>query len=282
MRDNTTEIVVLVNNIAGCPGLISEHGLSMYIKTERQRIVFDTGQESYVFANNARKIGVDMLSINTVVLSHGHYDHTGSMPGVVAACGMFDLYAHPEVMSTRYSVRPERVKSNGISLESHAAIQSLPQHALHWSAESVQLTDSVGITGYIPRETDYEDSGGPFFFDQEGDQPDPINDDQALWIKTESGVVVCTGCCHAGIINTLRHVQRLSGCAKIRAVIGGLHLVNASDERIAKTMAALDEFQLELIAPCHCTGATATELILKRFQERAIPCAAGRRFSFSN
>ncbi|MFA7174293.1 MAG: MBL fold metallo-hydrolase [Kiritimatiellia bacterium] len=280
MHDDTTEIAIIVNNIAGCPGLISEHGFSMYIKTGPQRIIFDTGQESYVFANNARKLGIDMRSIKTVVLSHGHYDHTGGMPGVVAACGTFDLYAHPEVMSTRYSVRPERVKSNGIPLEAHAAIQSLPARSLHWSAKSVNLTNNVGLTGYIPRETNYEDSGGPFFFDQDGDQLDPINDDQALWIKTEKGLIICTGCCHAGIINTLRHVQRLSGCEKIRAVIGGLHLVNASAERITKTMVALNEFQLELIVPCHCTGATATELIQNQFKERATSCAAGRRFCF--
>lgn len=280
MHTNTAEIAIVVNNIAGCPGLISEHGFAMYIKTGQRRIIFDTGQESYVFANNARKLAIDMRSINTVVLSHGHYDHTGGMPGVVAACGAFDLYAHPDVMRTRYSIRPERVKSNGIPLEAHAAIQSLADLALHWSTESVQLAENIGLTGYIPRETDYEDSGGAFFFDQDGKQPDPINDDQALWIKTEKGLIVCTGCCHAGIINTLHHVQRISGCEKIHAVVGGLHLVNASASRIEKTVAALAEFQLDLIVPCHCTGAAATELILNQFKERAIPCAAGRRLCF--
>lgn len=280
MSNDTTEISIIVNNIAGCPGLISEHGFSMYIRSGRLRIIFDTGQENYVFANNARKLGIDMHAINTVVLSHGHYDHIGGMPSVISACNAFDLYAHPEVMRTRYSIRPERVKSSGISFESQTAIQSLPPRSLHWSKESINLTENVGLTGYIPRKTEFEDPGGPFFFDREGIQPDPINDDQSLWIKTAKGLVVCTGCCHAGIINTLQHIQRLSGCEKIHALIGGLHLVNASTERIEKTMTALDKFQLDLIAPCHCTGAIATELIQNRFKERAASCAAGRRFCF--
>lgn len=281
MSKNRAEIAIIVNNVSDCPGLLSEHGLSMYIKAGQLRIIFDAGQEFSVFENNVHKLGVDLQSINTVVLSHGHYDHTGGLPGVLSACGVVDLYAHPGIWSTRYSVREDRIKSNGISLNSYTAIKNLPQARLHLSEESVKLSDSVGITGFVPRVTEYEDTGGPFYFDKDGEKPDPISDDQALWIKTEKGVVVCAGCCHSGIINILRHVQEISGCDKIHAVIGGLHLVNAAEERIEKTIAALDEFQLDLIVPCHCTGAAATEIILNHFKERALVGAAGSRFIFS-
>jgi len=280
MSEKKAEIAIIVNNVSDCPGLLSEHGFSMYVKAGDLRIIFDAGQEFSVFENNARKLGIDMSSINTIVLSHGHYDHSGGIPGVLSACGDVDLYAHPGIWSTRYSVREEQIKSNGISLDSYAAIKNLPENRLHLSEESVKLSDKVGITGYVPRITGYEDVGGPFYFDKDGEEPDPISDDQALWIQTEKGVVVCAGCSHSGIVNTLRHVQKVSGSEKIHAVIGGLHLVNASEERIRKTLAALDEFQLDLIVPCHCTGAGATESIRNHFKDRAQIGAAGARFRF--
>ncbi len=281
MSKNKADVAIIVNNVSDCPGLLSEHGLSMYIRAEHLRIIFDAGQEFSVFENNARKLGIDMPSINTVVLSHGHYDHTGGVSGVLSACGEVDLYAHPGIWSTRYSVREERIKSNGISLDSYTAIKNIPEDRLHLSEENVKLSDRVGITGFIPRINSYEDTGGPFYFDKDGEDPDPISDDQALWIQTEKGIVVCAGCSHSGIINTLRYVQKVSGCEKIHALIGGLHLVNASEERIEKTIAALDEFRLDMIVPCHCTGAAATERIRNHFKERAQVGASGARFSFS-
>jgi len=280
MRDVNTEVAIIVNNVSDCPGLISEHGFSMHIKSGKMNIIFDAGQESSVFENNVRKLGIDMKAVNTVVLSHGHYDHTGGVPGVLSMCGNVDLYAHPGILSTRYSVREERIKSNGISLDSYTAIQNLPKRYLHWSEKSTKLAEHLGLTGYVPRLTSYEDTGGPFFFDKDGELPDPISDDQALWIKTAKGVVVCAGCSHSGIINILRYIQKISGCQKIHTVIGGLHLVNASEERIEKTIAALDEFQPDLVMPCHCTGATATEIIMNHFKDRALSGVAGRRLFF--
>ncbi|MFO7937531.1 MAG: MBL fold metallo-hydrolase [Kiritimatiellia bacterium] len=280
MSDPRTEIAIIVNNVSDCPGLISEHGFSMYIRSGDLRIIFDTGQENSIFENNVRKLGIDMQSVNALVLSHGHYDHTGGVPAVLSACGELDVYAHPDIQNTRYSVRTERIKSNGIPLDSYAAIHNLPENRLHFSESYTMLSDIVGITGYIPRINSFEDTGGPFYFDKDGEEPDPINDDQALWIKTAEGIVVCAGCSHAGIINTLRYVQKISGCEKIHAVIGGLHLVNAKKERIDKTLEALDTFGLDLIVPCHCTGATATEILREHFKERFLAGAAGARFSF--
>ena len=282
MSEDRTEIVIIVNNVSDCPGLISEHGFSMYIKSRDLRIIFDAGQEGCVFENNVRKLGIDMHSVNAVVLSHGHYDHTGGVPAVLSSCGEVDLYAHPGIWDTRYSVRAERVTSNGMTLISYKAIKNLPEACLHVSEESVKLSETVGITGYIPRTTRYEDTGGPFCFDKDGVEPDPISDDQSLWIQTAQGVVVCAGCCHSGIINTLYHVQKISGCNRIHAVIGGLHLVNASEERIEKTIAALDEFGIDMIVPCHCTGAAATERIRDHFKERAFVGAAGACFCFGD
>jgi 7,8-dihydropterin-6-yl-methyl-4-(beta-D-ribofuranosyl)aminobenzene 5'-phosphate synthase len=121
------------------------------------------------------------------------------------------------------------------------------------------LSSTIGLTGPIPRQTTFEDTGGAFFLDPEARHADPIEDDLALWIKTDQGLVVCVGCCHAGIINTLTHVRRLSGVAQIRAIIGGLHLLNADDRRLNHTLSAMQTIPIETVIPCHCTGDRAMD-----------------------
>jgi 7,8-dihydropterin-6-yl-methyl-4-(beta-D-ribofuranosyl)aminobenzene 5'-phosphate synthase len=275
-----TQIAIVVNNVASAPELMAEHGFSLSVRRGALSIIFDTGQERAVFENNVQRLGIDLREVGAVVLSHGHYDHTGGLPAVLEVADAAQVYAHPAVLNTRYSVRPERIKSNGMPPESGSAIQRLSGGRLHWIGEPLRLTDSAGITGFIPRESGFEDTGGPFYFDREGITPDPVDDDQALWLMTAAGLIVCAGCSHAGIVNTLNYVRRISGCEKIRAVIGGLHLVNASEERIEKTLAALDAFNPELIVPCHCSGAAATERILAHFGDRAAAGRAGVVFRF--
>jgi 7,8-dihydropterin-6-yl-methyl-4-(beta-D-ribofuranosyl)aminobenzene 5'-phosphate synthase len=138
--------------------------------------------------------------------------------------------------------------------ESMAALDRLPEKHLYWTSKAVMLSENIGLTGPIPRQTPFEDTGGHFYLDPEARHVDPIEDDLALWIKTDEGLVICVGCCHAGIINTLNHARRLSGVARIRGVIGGLHLLNADRRRLDETLAAMQALPIETVIPCHCTG----------------------------
>ena len=280
MKYAKTKITVLINNVSESPDLISEHGFSLLIECGDKKILFDCGQDGGVFKNNAESIGLNTQEIDTLILSHGHYDHTGGLPQLLASGGVVDLYAHPGVLVSRYSFRDRTAKPNGISAASCAAIQNLAGDCLHWTEKPVSVTECVGITGPVPRETDYEDTGGAFFLDKEGVIPDPVNDDQSMWIDTDEGLVVCAGCSHAGIVNTLHYIQRLNSDKRIRAVIGGLHLVNASQERIEKTIAALHQFNPDLIVSCHCTGVTAAEALRNSFGERVVFGAAGQIYLF--
>jgi 7,8-dihydropterin-6-yl-methyl-4-(beta-D-ribofuranosyl)aminobenzene 5'-phosphate synthase len=102
----------------------------------------------------------------------------------------------------------------------------------------------------------------------------------SLWIDTDAGVVVCLGCCHSGVVNTLKHILRISGRDRVRAVIGGMHLLRADERRLKETVAALLALEPELIAPCHCTGEESMDYLKDQLKERVKIGKAGDRFEF--
>ncbi len=273
-----TTISILVDNNAEA-GLMVEHGFSLWIETGSTRILFDTGQGN-TLENNAQIMGIGLEATDILVLSHGHYDHTGGVAQGLHHAEKARVYCHPGTVHPRYGVR------NGIPAPlqmPHAtmvAIDKLPWDRLRW-VQSVQfLSDRIGLTGPIPRKTAYEDTGGLFFLDPDGRRPDLMNDEIALWIRTDSGLVVCVGCAHAGIVNTLQYIQNLNDGTRIRAVVGGFHLLHADASRIEKTITALHSFSLDCIVPCHCTGTHAVEGLNKEFGRVCHPGAAGMVLNF--
>jgi 7,8-dihydropterin-6-yl-methyl-4-(beta-D-ribofuranosyl)aminobenzene 5'-phosphate synthase len=272
------KLTFLVDNQAG-EGLVGEHGFSVWIESQGRHILFDTGQGPALKAN-ADALGVDLALTEMLVLSHGHYDHTGGISTVIQAAGEVDVYCHPAFRIKRYALKAGKAEAIHIPQTSAGALAELPAGRLHRVMESCMLTDAIGITGPIPRLTDFEDTGGPFYLDPEGTSPDPIEDDQALWIQTEEGVVILAGCCHAGLVNTVNFVRLLSNGMRVRAVLGGFHLMNAGLERLGRTIDSLARLEAELILPCHCTGEPATNAI-----ESALPGivrrgASGSKFEF--
>jgi len=272
------KITILADNRAP-DGLEGEHGLSMWIEADGLRILFDTGQGS-ALAPNAQALGIDLSTADILVLSHGHYDHTGAIEQVIRSAPDIQVYCHPGVVETRYSVHDGVVTPIQMPPESVAAIMQLPAQQLHWVRQPAYLSEHIGITGPVPRETAYEDTGGPFYSDPDGSIVDPIDDDQALWIRNRDGLVVCVGCSHSGIINILNRVRGLNNGQGIRAIIGGFHLLNASAERLDQTVAALRQLAPDSIIPCHCTGDSATALLGNAFEDRCASGSAGMSFQF--
>jgi 7,8-dihydropterin-6-yl-methyl-4-(beta-D-ribofuranosyl)aminobenzene 5'-phosphate synthase len=272
------KITMLVDDLAG-EGLSAEHGLSLWIDTGTERILFDTGQPAALGENARRlRIGLDQASI--LILSHGHYDHTGGIPQVLKHVRETNVYCHPGVVQLRYSIRDGRPKPIQMPRESIAAIDELPARSIHWTSQALLLSERIGITGPIPRETSYEDTGGPFYLDPQGWRTDPVDDDLALWIRTADGLAVCVGCCHAGLVNTLNHACHLTKQDRIRAVIGGFHLLNANDQRLELTTAALRSFSPSMVVPCHRTGERAIKVLKATLGERVAPSYAGASYGF--
>ena len=272
-------LTVLVDNRAG-PGLVAEHGFSVWLEAQGQRILFDTGQGT-ALAANARALGVDVGRCDVVVLSHGHYDHAGALADVLRSAPGAHLYCHPASVRERYSVRDGHARYIGMPPAARAAVAELPADRLHWVERPVWLSEHIGLTGAIPRLTDYEDAGGPFFLDQFGSQEDPLADDMALWVRSESGLIICLGCGHAGVVNTVRYVRSLNDDAPVRAVIGGFHLGNASAERLARTAAELQSLNPHTVIPCHCTGETAVAQLRRSLGAKVVPGASGTIYRWS-
>jgi 7,8-dihydropterin-6-yl-methyl-4-(beta-D-ribofuranosyl)aminobenzene 5'-phosphate synthase len=274
MTSNNIIIKILVDNKANAD-LMKEHGFSAWIEAFGHRILFDTGQGTSLIPN-APMLGCNLHYSETLILSHGHYDHTGSVSDVLQHNPTTKVYCHSDVLLTRYSIRDVTApKDISILHADKSAIVELPTEQVCWVAHPLRMYSTIGLSGPIPRTHPLEDTRGPFFLDAEATRLDPIEDDMALWIESDRGLVIITGCCHSGLINTINHIRRISGHEKISAIIGGFHLALASNQRLEATCQALQKWNVDTIIPCHCTGDEAVACMRSKLGEKVVQGYAG-------
>lgn len=265
-------ITTLSENTAGFPGVLAEWGLSILVETDDLKILLDTGASISV-PHNAPIFGLDLSTIDKIVLSHGHYDHTGGLKEVLKQIGKrVEVIAHPDIWAKKFAHGEGWERYIGIPF-SREELEALGA-AFTLSKEPVWITDDIVTTGEIPMTTEYEEIERMLYV-KEDDQwlPDPLWDDRALVIKTGEGLVVILGCAHRGVINTLRHAQEITGVALIHTVIGGTHLIGATEERVLRTAAALQELGVQQVRVSHCTGLPSAVLLAQQL---------GQAFFFNN
>ncbi|MBS7287303.1 MAG: MBL fold metallo-hydrolase [Candidatus Freyarchaeota archaeon] len=312
LADNTVNPILAVDekfvgrvSHAGAAGCLGEHGLSllMQVKAEdgEHTILLDTCGPKATVLNNMRELNINPSSIEAVVTSHGHYDHFGSLIKVMEKLSPGSkVILHPEVFGVKYALRGElsgknlsvsreemeKLVRNGraarlpsLSREQVERVAQVKRLEIVESSGPVNLASGVWASGEIP--VRYPDELSSGLYVERGNKMlfDAFRDEKSVYIKVEGkGVIVLTGCCHRGVANTTWDAQRLSG-SKVYAVIGGLHMGNASQNRIAKVIKTLKDVSPDIISPLHCSGVKFTSRLLHDMPEITVVSVVGTTFT---
>jgi len=269
--------------------LIAEHGFSVLVtitKGEHEHtFLFDAGTSPDGVVENMRRLEIDPAEIEAIVCSHGHFDHTTGIDGLIRALGRpnMPVLIHPHFWRRRRVVLPGRDPFE-LPTTSQRALTEAGFEVIEERQPSFLFNDSVLVTGEVPRVSGYE----PGFPPQQAWlggawEPDPlVLDDQALIVNVaDRGLVVLTGCGHAGVVNISRYAQHLTGGRPMHAIVGGFHLNGPIFEplipRVLDDLAALEP---DYLVPAHCTGWRAQHAMSARFGEAFVPNSVGTSFHF--
>jgi 7,8-dihydropterin-6-yl-methyl-4-(beta-D-ribofuranosyl)aminobenzene 5'-phosphate synthase len=270
------------------PGLRAEHGFSALVAVRRggttTRLLFDTGISPDGMVVNADRLGVDLRDVQGAVLSHGHFDHTGGLAGL-AGRGPLPLTVHPLIWTRRRLAVPGAEPAELPTL-SRRALEADGFAVIERREPSLLVDGCVLITGEIDRTTDYERGMPPPHqaWDDGSWRHDPlVHDDQALVVHVRGrGLVVLTGCGHAGAVNTVRHALRLTGVVRICALVGGLHLSGPAFEPVIRpTVQALIDLAPDLLVPGHCTGWRAQHALAAALPDAWVASSSGSSYTIS-
>jgi 7,8-dihydropterin-6-yl-methyl-4-(beta-D-ribofuranosyl)aminobenzene 5'-phosphate synthase len=269
-------ITTLAENTAGSPRILGEWGFSALIEADGMTVLMDTGR-GHTIIHNAELLGVDLTKTDAIVLSHAHADHTGGLrPALKRIRAEVPVLGAPGVWGEKYSTwGTETPRYVGIPYQ-RAELESLGAR-FNLSNEPIRLSKNVMTTGEVPVVTDFEKVGEDYMLIKvdDGYQRDQFPDDRALIVKTEVGLVVILGCAHRCLINTLYHAQNLTGIKRIHTVVGGCHLIHASEQRITKTIGALKDLDVQRVGVSHCTGLKAATIMAAELGNRFFFNTAG-------
>ncbi|SHH39838.1 MBL fold metallo-hydrolase [Thermosipho atlanticus] len=249
----------------------SEHGFSVFVKYGDKKILFDTGQ-SNLFFENAKKLGLNLRKLDAVVISHGHYDHGNGLEYLLKETGPKQVFVGRGFFNHRYS------EKRYVGLRHNREYYEKLGGEFRVVEKDFELFKGIKIVTAAPMIT-FEQPEKRFRIEDEFKKlkQDLFEDELYLSIGTSDGIVVITGCSHRGIVNIVSH---LSKNGKIKAVIGGFHLLNKTDNELYKISKSLNTFHVESIYPCHCTGSKAINILKKNLKAKVEECLTGSFLEF--
>jgi len=265
-------------------------GLSLWLELgtgeSTRRVLFDVGPRADTLFRNAESLGVELETADAIVLSHCHFDHTAALAGVLERIGRpIPIHGHPALFRPCFVVAPEYMDYSMSGANSRTALEAAGGQMVFSEAPSEPLPGLV-LTGEVAHDTDFEEQGGVacFTIDKDGASvPDRLEDDISAVVNVRGlGLVVLSGCSHAGIVNIVKQARRLGGGVPVAAIVGGFHLLQATAERTERTIVALRQLApgLSLIAPMHCTGLLPSARIAQAFPGEFRELHVGDRVTF--
>lgn len=285
-------ITILIDNSAGGMGTVAEAGFSAlvevaYASGETKKILFDTGGTGKNLLNNLKVLEKDLQGLDCVVLSHGHWDHVWGVPEILPLDNPDAyLFCHPAALDKKW-YRNDEGDSKIISIHKVISPDDLSDRIpIRTSAKPQELFPGVFSTGEIPRRNPHEVlSGGLTRIYIEGGsglEVDQIPEDLSLLFKLADGsIVILTGCCHAGVVNTINYARKITPFSGIAGLIGGLHLLDASQPRLDFTVKELNKFTIGEIGACHCTGPKGIHHLKNAFPGQFRDVHVGVQFKYA-
>ncbi|MCF8011431.1 MAG: MBL fold metallo-hydrolase [Clostridiales bacterium] len=260
----SAKISVLVEDHAGYETpFLAQHGISLHLEASEKRIILDAGQSAGPILHNMDHLGIDPGATDALLLSHCHYDHTQGLVGLLKAVNKsVPVIAHPEIFRENCIFKPF-LRNIGITEENGPGAVQAAGGRMFLTAEPFEIMPGVISTGEVPREVSFEEQGiGTYNLVNHSIENDAIMDDMSIVVNVRGkGLLILVGCSHAGIVNIINHARRVTGIEKVEGVIGGLHLIEAGEERIEKTAEALKDMEVGWAAAGHCTGFRACSVL---------------------
>ena len=266
---------------------LGQHGISLFVEArhggEQKHILVDVAQNPEALLENMKLLGIQPQSIDMIVITHCHYDHTQGLVRILDEIRRTDVpvIAHPDLFRLNFVEEPFL---RHVGVMSSDTRDKIAEHGgmLFEIRQSLQLLPGLFTSGEIERNTDFEEVGIALKTLVEGEiKEDTMPDDLSLFARIrDRGSVILTGCSHAGVVNICRQCKKMTEQSPIQALIGGFHLVEASSERIAKTVEALRQLEIGSILAGHCTGFHAQSELFRIFGEDFTPLRTGMRIEY--
>ena len=277
-----THITILCDNSISRSGFVGEHGFCCLIERGAETYLFDTGP-GMSLPINLGVLNRDVKGMNTVFISHGHYDHTGGLLWVTQQMDKIEVVAHPGIFSRHMVIDPTEPDQPPRYIGCPATREELERSGavFRFMEQSQEAAPGIWFLTGLNRDPEKVPNDHRLVL-AEGNQfvPDPVEDDASLLVETKGSFVLILGCAHAGVLNILNHIRETMHIDKLRAILGGTHLMFYGPEDLQRAMDEFERFSLERVCVSHCTGFQAAATLSHRFGNRFAAASAGSLFRF--